>query len=967
MSIGPGPALPDAADAFLERDRESAVLDDLIRRAAHGEGGVVVVTGPPGVGKTALLRAARRFGGSRRLRGLHARGRELEREIAFGVAAGLLEPLMEPRSAEGQRYVAFLTGRPVTVLDALGPATPGRTRAAASGVTSDQIVRGLHRFVAARCRAGGESGGSVPLLLTVDDAHWSDAGSLRFLCHLADHLDELPIAVVVAARAGGHGPRRPWLDQLASHRHSVAVSPAPLRDDAVAVLVARSFPGACPAFTRACARASGGNPFLLVELLRSLRAIGVPPTDEGAESVATTVPATVLHAVLARLGRLSAPSRRLAHAVAVLGDDVPLVRAAALAGIGPATAEQAADALTAAHLLRPGAPLGFIHPLVGGAIHSDLPRFARARAHRRAAGLLEADGEPLDEIARHLLLTEPEGDERTVAILQTAAARAILRGEAVAAARWLRRALAEPPPSPSRRSALLAELAVVQLRNGDASAARTCRAALELATGPEARSRGHDVLAQILIARGEIEEAAEHSATALSLLDPGGSGWQDMLARHLTAAAFRPGHAAEVRSWLAPIAAKARRGEPPAHGGLRAHLALHLALGGAPAREVARCAAVPQDGSPVVAESNGTLAGLLVHALVLVDELDIAERIADDAIVAAERQGSVVASANAGFHRALCRYPRGALADAWADLERIRVAAAVGGQGAAGWVGALMVHLALDTGRLKAVGAGLRVGRRAPATSMEQAVYLAAAARSLLRDGRPEAAGSAALRAGRMLMDGYGVDHPGLVPWRSLAALAAHAAGRPRDADRLSAEGVARAEALGLRRPLGVALHAAGLVAPVHSSVPLLTRAVAVLEDAPAALERTRALVSLGAALRRANRPAAAREVLRRGLSSADGMGAGPLATRARAELLAAGARPRRGAVTGRDALTPAERRVAELAAGGHTNRQIAQALFVTAKTVETHLTRVYRKLQVPDRSGLRAALGACSAPPARR
>jgi DNA-binding CsgD family transcriptional regulator len=276
-----------------------------------------------------------------------------------------------------------------------------------------------------------------------------------------------------------------------------------------------------------------------------------------------------------------------------------------------------------------------------------------------------------------------------------------------------------------------------------------------------------------------------------------------------------------------------------------------------------------------------------------------------------------------------------------------------------GWVGSLLVDLALDLGDVEAARKGLRMARRAPRDSMAHPLYLAASARLHLLDGEPEAAMSAARHAGRYLREDFGVDHPGLVAWRSLAALAAHAAGRPDEARDLSAAEVARAEAIGAARPLGIALHIAGLVAPARSSVPLLTRAVEVLETSPSALEHARALVSLGAALRTGNRQAAARETLRRGLSLADAMGCGPLAARARAELLASGARPRRAAMTGRAALTPTERRVADLAVNGHTNRQIAQALFVTAKTIETHLTHIYRKLQVRDRTQLAAALEA--------
>lgn len=925
----------------MEREDELGVLYGVIRSALRGVGGVAVITGPPGTGKTALLRAVRAYGRRSGLRDLHGRGRELERDVGFGVAAGMFGPTVRAMPPGARRRL--LAELPGALLDVLRPVT-----AEGTAHTPDQIVLGLYWLTAALCQPDDEHRPPGPLLLTVDDAHWSDAGTLRFLCHLADHVDELPVAIVATARTAG----RSWLDRLAAHPNAVAVTPGALSDRAVGLFVEHRFPGAHPNFSRACARATGGNPFLLVELLHSLEADGVAPTRASADAIAGIVPQAVLRSVLGRLGRLPDEARRLVRAVAVLRDDVPLTRAAALAGSDLETAERAADTLAGAHFLRPGAPLSFVHPLIAGAVYSDLPLFARARAHRQAADLLAADGEPADAVAGHLLHTEPIGDQRTVAMLEAAAARASARGDPAAAARMLRRAIAEPPDRP-RQAGLRTELALAQLRSGDPDAARNGRAALDRASCPAARSRAHDVLAQILIAQGELEEAGAHSGKALDLLKEGGLAWQDVLARHLTATVFQPGRSPEVRARLRPLLAQARAGRPPDHAGLRTHLALHLALGGAAAREVVEHAVAVA----VVAESNGSLAGLLVHALLIVDEVRAAEKIADEALAAARRQGSVIAYANASFHRALCRYARGALADARADLEQLRTVETTGGHGAAGWVGTLLAHLGLDTGDLKAARAGLRLARRAPADSMEGALALGASARLLLADGHADAATSAALRAGSSLAEAFGVDHPGLLAWRSLAAVAAHTAGRYEQARRLAADEIGRAETLGLARPLGVALHAAGLVAPASSAIPLLRRAAETFAGSPAVTEHARALISLGGALRHAGHVNEARHSLRRGLALADQIGAGPLADRALEELLGCGARPRRAALTGQAALTPAERRVADLAAAGHTNRQIAQALFVTAKTVETHLTHVYRKLQITDRTSLATAL----------
>jgi DNA-binding CsgD family transcriptional regulator len=192
------------------------------------------------------------------------------------------------------------------------------------------------------------------------------------------------------------------------------------------------------------------------------------------------------------------------------------------------------------------------------------------------------------------------------------------------------------------------------------------------------------------------------------------------------------------------------------------------------------------------------------------------------------------------------------------------------------------------------------------------------------------------------------VNNPSYVPWRSALALALALSGDDPEEARLLAEGeLLRARELGQPRGIGVALRAGGILAGGGSGIALLTEAVQALRASPAALELARALCDLGAARRRAGQRTAAREPLREALELAQRCGAAPLAQRAREELLATGAHPRRERLSGPQALTPSERRVAEMAAGRFTNRQIAEALFVTAKTVGTHLGHIYRKLDL--------------------
>jgi DNA-binding CsgD family transcriptional regulator len=200
---------------------------------------------------------------------------------------------------------------------------------------------------------------------------------------------------------------------------------------------------------------------------------------------------------------------------------------------------------------------------------------------------------------------------------------------------------------------------------------------------------------------------------------------------------------------------------------------------------------------------------------------------------------------------------------------------------------------------------------------------------------------------------------PCFLSWRSDAALAALALGEGDSARQLSDEEVKLSRAFAAPRTLGVALRAAGLVAGGQRGEALLRESIEVLEGPDTRLEQARAQADLGASLRRGNHRVEARYPLRQAIDTAHHLGATALAERAETELRATGAKPRRVLLTGLEALTACERRIAELAADGLTNREIAQTLFITDRTVEGHLTHVFYKLDVKSRTALPAALSA--------
>jgi DNA-binding CsgD family transcriptional regulator len=247
-------------------------------------------------------------------------------------------------------------------------------------------------------------------------------------------------------------------------------------------------------------------------------------------------------------------------------------------------------------------------------------------------------------------------------------------------------------------------------------------------------------------------------------------------------------------------------------------------------------------------------------------------------------------------------------------------------------------------------------GRVAYAAVLEARGWLA------LAEGKGDEALAAFLECGRR-QTAARAPNPAVRAWRSGAALAAAMVDDLERASRLADEEIDLARDFGAPAALGGAQRTAGLVARGEEGLDRLREAVETLQDSPAELDHARALTDLGAALRRAGKRSEAQDTLRRGLDLAYRFGALSTAEHARAELTAAGARPRRAALTGFDALTASERRVAELAVEGLTNREIAQALFVTVKTVEWHLGNTYGKLGISSRGELKTVTADLAAP----
>ena len=941
---------PAEVDVLLERDAELAAIDAALAAARSGSGRLVMVRGEAGIGKSGLLRAARERARARGMLVLSAAGLELEREFAFGVVLRLLQPILDSLvPADRERVLAGRAATAAVLLDGHPPAS------AAQGTDHGfSLVYGLRWLIANLTRLPGPGESSQAGLVVVDDAHWCDASSLWVLVHLSAGIEALPVTVLVAARTGVPDAPTALLGNLAGQPGTTLLRPRALSQDGTARLVRSVYPDAAPAFSRACADATGGNPFYLRELLGSAKDDGLAASAQAAADVARLAPESVIRSVIARLAGLPHQAPALAAAAAVLGDGAALRHAATLASLDSQSAERAADALAAAHILAPGEPLAFVHPLIGAAIHANLPALACSRAHRRAAGLLDEDDAPAEAVAAHLLACRPDDDPRTVEVLAAAAARASGRGDHLAARRLLKRALAEPPPR-AARGGLAVELALADAAVGTADAVARVRAALTMVDDPRQRARALRALARLLFTRTEYAEAAEAADLAMAETDPADPLAGQLLAHRLVIAAIglEAGTLADVKFGELMAA-----DEPPAEPTLLALLANATVAAGGPAdraRELAQRALAglgDDDGF------YGVVKGAAVQALLRVDELDLAEVATERALAHARRSGSLMALGTATHWRTELLYYRGQLAEAVSAAEQTLDICRAGCDLCVPWVVPVLAEAHLDRGELDAARQALDLLDGFPAERPEHTLALTARGRLALGQEDPAAA-LRDLRAAGDLAGRHGMTQPTMLPWRIWASTAATQLGNRELALELAHTALEQARAIGAPRTLGAALRAAGLAVGGRQGEELLTEAVSVLHRSPSALERARALVALGMTRRQSGYTAAAREPLRQGLELAESLGAAPLAARARAALHAAGGRQRAPRqANGHNALTPTERRIAELAAQGLTTPQVAQKLYLSPKTIDWHLGHVYKKLGVSSRRQLATTLG---------
>ena len=942
----PGPERPAAAPPdLLERDRELAAVHAAVIAAAGGAGRLVVVEGGAGIGKTRLLTEARAAAADAGLTVLTARGGELEHDFAYGIVRQLFEPFLA--AVAPHERAELLAGPAAPAGRLFDVPEPGAAEDDSAGI-SFAMLHGLY-WLAANLAL------RRPTLLAVDDLHWADAPSLRWLAHLQRRLDGLPLLVLAATRPPQQSRDEQLVLAIAGDAAGALLRPGELGPASVQELARRVF-GAepDPAFAAACHTATAGNPLFLEALLETLRDEGVRPVAEDAARVAAVGPEPVSRAVALRLSRVSAEAADLARAVAVLGGHADLRHAAALAGRSQDDAAAAAEDLFRAEILHDRLPLEFTHPVVRAAIYDRLPHAERLAWHRRAAAALaEAPNVEPEQIAAHLVEAQPAGDPFVVETLRRAADRALQRGSSEVAVGFLRRALEEPPAEGDRRNVLRALGLAERLVDNDASIVHM-REALDAPAGPARDPRLALELGRALQRANRNPEAIEILRHSRELVEGDREATRSITAELIGAAWWDPEDLELAEEELAAVRVE-ELGPSPAEHLLRAILSYAEARVGNDRDGAVRLAREAHLSGHLVEAGSRALYSL-GYTFTVAGHTDETIALFDEGSDAALLRGDYVLASGCVVFRALAHLYDGSIAAAAEDVGRMSELAEL--QLAMPYHAAFGAWAELERGDLAAAERLLDAARLPEELPANGQVMYFQLVRARLR--LEQGALDAALRDLASLGEhsrALGHRNPAFMPWQPYLALALHAAGRSGEARALALQALERARVWGAPHLVGLLLRTLGTIEGGASGEKRLSDAVAVLATSRARLEQARALVALGSALRRSGRTADAREELRQGLELAHRAGARALEEEARAELHAAGARPRRPTVTGVDALTPSERRVAELASGTMTNKAIAQALFVTPKTVEVHLSSVYRKLEISSRSELATAL----------
>lgn len=886
--------------------------------------GPIVIEGPSGIGKTALIGAACQIASDSGWAVLKARGDAFKAQDSYGIL------------------------RQLTSSDADEPS---------GGLSPDDqpgaIVAMLDRLTR---KLTAEHG----LLIVVDDAQWSDEESSDWLSNLGPWPLHRRCRLIISLASRTPGLQLRPIERIVSQPSARVLSLRPLSSTAIGSLADGFFNATADEnFILACQEATTGNPFLLVALFGELSLKGLLPDASAADRIGTTTSPAVARSVRRRLAGLAPEATALLEVTAVAATPIDLDLIAEVTKLDVARVSAWADSLAGVDLLTQSRPLSVVPPLVRRTVYAEIPPTRRAQLHSRIARSLKARGAPLDQLAEQLATGEPRGDEWVVSTLEEAASLAVTRGSPSNAVRYLSRALSEYPAA-RERSDLLLELARAESVLDPGSALEHLHQALDQGADPSAAAHAaRQVAGSIddLGARGKLGSMLEKISTLLSEEDVA-----DRVDVAVSAALVSRSPRAAVIARESLSSLLDLRRHSPSHVEREALALSAVVDSGSPRRataaEVADRVRHAALGADLVSDDPLTceLWARAVLALARAGEFEEADQRARLAQAFARSHDLPFADAEFSVTLATSLALQGALLEAEAEA---RCALSVDSQRP--WnrrneALACLASLLLDQGRSEEADELLSEhgGGHRPPSGVEGPTPLEQRGRLRALQGRTAEAIADLLNAGRQA-DEREVDSPLMTVWRSEAALCFAAEGRAGEAVRLAEENLALARSYGVPWAVGSALHVLAKVGEPDECLARLEQAVQLLDGSPAKVQLASALIDLGHALRQAGAsPSEARNALRSGADIAFRSGANPLLSKATSELRLSGARPRRLALSGTQALTSSQSRIVSLAVAGLTNPEIADALFLSKKTVEGHLHHAYRKLGVRSRSDLK-------------
>ncbi|WP_018348518.1 LuxR family transcriptional regulator [Longispora albida] len=924
------------------RERETTALRAAIARLATGQPGLVTVTGDPGIGKTRLLGVLRAEAAAAGVTVLSGRASELGRDLAFGPVVMALGDLAEACAGRfGEATAGLLAG----VFPGLAAAPAG-----VGALDRYRIYRAVRGLLAEVTPAGGA-------VLVLDDVHWADEGTVELVAYLLSHPLPAPLLIALAYRPR-QAPARllAALARVTTDLGTEHIELAPLSPLEAGALV----PGQLTRLRRdALYEASGGNPFYLTTLAAMARYEPAPGAGD--------MPAAVRGALLAEAQLLSPQALGMARCAAVIGDQIRPALLTTLTGLPAAGAASALQELLDADLLRTEGPaLVFRHPLVRQVIYDTAPATSTMEQHAALARLLAEQGAPAALRAPHVTRSAVPGDTGAADVLLQAAL-AIMDTVPATAAHWLDAALGLLPagdPSAARlillRARALAfsgqlhqahDLVLRLLGGGDVPGAVRLEAATLYSLVQRLLGR-HEAAHAVLAA-----EAQRHDAEA----GPSPAGLWLELARCCFQLADIPG----VYHWSGLVRATAQSTGDVALGLATDAL---MVIGASYAGDLPTARAVLDRAAAALdqltdQQVSDRLEGLvwLAWAEQVLERPHDAQRHLGRGLRLSRSSGQIHYLADLLTFQASVSYWRGQLGEAGAHADDAAELAEL---------------LDSDELRLHALVVLCEVafarGEPAPLRDLAARIEaLTSGGRSVDRLARGVAA-SARVFAGEpatglaMLVDAGGPDLAGLPggagpAWLWIAVEASLALGRPAEATYFAEHAAKRAAAIGLPGQQGFALLSQGRV---HQVAGEHAEALSTLEEAAASfttagmahfaaraqLEAARVLTALG-------RHEAALTALASASALAAPSGPTALLRSIRQEQRRTGPRGRRSTT----ALSEREQRIAELVAAGHSNRAIAEALFLSPKTVETHLTRVFAKLSITSRAAVGSALSGCT------